>query len=71
MTLTPDGLVVTEVAPGIDVERDVRGQAEFPVLVAKDCRLMDAALFRPEPIGLDLTGRRTSGAAPIKLARTA
>ena len=52
MRLTADGLVVTEVAPGIDVQRDVLDQAGTPLKVAKDLREMDAALFRPEPIGL-------------------
>jgi acyl CoA:acetate/3-ketoacid CoA transferase len=70
MRLTRDGIVVTEVAPGVDLERDVQAQAEFPLVVAKDCRLMDAALFRPEPIGLDLTGR-PKAAAPMILARSA
>ena len=52
MRLTAEGLVVTEVAPGIDLARDVLGQAGTPLAVAKDLREMDAALFRPEPMGL-------------------
>lgn len=52
MTLTPDGLVVTEVAPGIDLKRDVLDQAATPLGVARDLCEMDAALFRPEPMGL-------------------
>ncbi len=47
-------LVVTELAPGIDLERDVLGQAGTELAVAKDLRTMDAALFRPEPMGLTL-----------------
>ncbi|MEO8133262.1 MAG: CoA-transferase [Betaproteobacteria bacterium] len=44
------GLVVTEVAPGIDLQRDVLGRLPFPVAVAGDIREMDAALFRaPAP----------------------
>jgi propionate CoA-transferase len=53
MKLTPEGLTVTEVAPGIDLQRDVLDRAGTPLCVAKDLREMDAALFRPEPIGLD------------------
>jgi len=52
MRLTPDGIVVTEVAPGIDVARDVVGQAAFDLKVAPDVKEMDAAFFRPEPFGL-------------------
>ena len=29
--LTADGLVVREIAPGVDLQRDVLGQAEFPL----------------------------------------
>lgn len=47
-------LVVTEVAPGLDVQRDVLDQAATELLVAEDLREMDGALFRPEPINLTL-----------------
>src|SRR5258706_1416862 len=49
-----DGLVVREVAPGIDIKRDVLQQAEIPLRVAPDLKVMDAALFRPAPFGLKL-----------------
>jgi propionate CoA-transferase len=52
MRLTAEGLVVTEIAPGVDLRRDVLDQAATPLKVAPDLREMDAALFRPEPIGL-------------------
>lgn len=54
LRLTEDGLVVTEVAPGIDVERDVLAQADAPLQVADGLREMDERLFRPEPLGLEL-----------------
>src|SRR3954470_3105824 len=54
MRLTPDGLTVTEVAPGVDLRRDVLGMADIPLRVAPDLRPMDPALFRPEPFGLRL-----------------
>ena len=47
LELRPDGLAVTEIAPGVDLQRDVLGQAEFPLLVPAPPRLMDASLFRP------------------------
>ncbi|MBI2468402.1 MAG: 3-oxoacid CoA-transferase [Candidatus Rokubacteria bacterium] len=49
--LTPEGLELTEIAAGIDVERDVLQQIEFPVRVARELRPMEARLFRPEPMG--------------------
>jgi acyl CoA:acetate/3-ketoacid CoA transferase len=54
MKLTPRGLTVTEIAPGIDLERDVLDQAEFPLLVADDLKLTPAAVLRPEPMGLTM-----------------
>ncbi|MBP0578110.1 acyl CoA:acetate/3-ketoacid CoA transferase [Labrys sp. LIt4] len=56
LKLTDKGIVVTEIAPGVDLQRDVLAQAEFPLGVADGLKVMDAALFRPEPIGLDLGG---------------
>lgn len=50
--LTAGGLVVTEIAPGIDLQRDVLDRAGTPLRVADDLRLMDPALFHPRPIGL-------------------
>jgi propionate CoA-transferase len=50
--LTPDGLVLVEVAPGIDVDRHIRAQVGFPLRVAPDLREMEPRLFRPEPMGL-------------------
>ncbi len=50
--LTDQGLTVTEIAPGLELQRDVLDQAGTPLRVADDLREMDAALFRPEPFGL-------------------
>ena len=52
--LEPQGLVVTEIAPGVDLERDVLTQATTPMGVSPELRMMDTALFRPELIGLVL-----------------
>ncbi len=54
MKLTDDGLLVTEIAPGVDLERDILGQVEIPLKVAADLQTMPASLFRPEPIGLGM-----------------
>lgn len=52
--LEDDALVVREIAPGIDLQRDVLDQADIPLRVADDLRRMDAALFRDAPFGLKL-----------------
>jgi acyl CoA:acetate/3-ketoacid CoA transferase len=57
MRLTRDGIEVTEVAPGVDLERDILDRAEFPLIVRDRPRTMDPALFAPEPFGLALGGR--------------
>jgi acyl CoA:acetate/3-ketoacid CoA transferase len=50
--LTKDGLVLVEVAPGVDMERDIRSRVGFPLRVAPECRPMNPRLFRTEPMGL-------------------
>lgn len=54
MELRAEGVTVVEIAPGVDLERDVLGQAAFPLQVADDLKLMDAALFRTDPMSLEL-----------------
>jgi acyl CoA:acetate/3-ketoacid CoA transferase len=63
--LYPDGLTVTEVAPGIDLERDVLGHVAIPLRVSPELRQMDERIFRPETMGLTLhgDGERTAGAS--------
>jgi len=46
------GLRLTEVAPGVDVERDVLAQMEFEPLVDGEPALMDPRLFAAGPMGL-------------------
>ena len=50
--LTTDGLLLTEVAPGVDVEKEVRARVGFPLRVAQDLRLMDPRLFHADRMGL-------------------
>jgi propionate CoA-transferase len=50
--LADEGIVLTEVAPGIDVERDVLGQMGFRPRIADDLREMDRRLYNAGPMGL-------------------
>ncbi|MCG5214591.1 CoA-transferase [Streptosporangium soli] len=50
--LTPEGLALIEVAPGIDVERDVLAHMGVKPAMSASLTLMDARLFAPEPMGL-------------------
>jgi len=50
--LTPEGLLLVEVAPGVDVERDIQANVGFSLHVASDVRPMDGRLFQAQPMGL-------------------
>jgi acyl CoA:acetate/3-ketoacid CoA transferase len=52
--LLKDGLTITEIAPGLDLQRDILDQAATSLHVAKDVKEMDTRLFQIEPIGLSL-----------------
>jgi acyl CoA:acetate/3-ketoacid CoA transferase len=47
-------LTVTEIAPGVDLRRDVLARAEFPLRVSDELKVMDADLFHPHLMGLTL-----------------
>jgi acyl CoA:acetate/3-ketoacid CoA transferase len=51
-SLDDDGLVLTELAPGIDLQRDILNQAGFSLRVSPALRLMDPAIFREGQMGL-------------------
>jgi propionate CoA-transferase len=63
LRLAPHGPEIVEIAPGIDLERDVLAQMGFRPTVARDLRLMDPAIFRDAPM------RLTRGSAPRRLAQ--
>ncbi len=50
--LTSEGLELIEIAPGIDLERDILALMDFKPIV-KEPRLMDKRIFNPEPMGLE------------------
>ncbi|SLM29845.1 Propionate CoA-transferase [Desulfamplus magnetovallimortis] len=50
--LTPDGMVLAEIAPGIDLEKDILSHMDFTPIITEPLPLMDARIFRQEPMGL-------------------
>lgn len=50
--LTRDGLELIEIAPGIDLEKDILAHVGFTPIINSEPKLMDARLFRDEPMGL-------------------
>jgi propionate CoA-transferase len=49
---TAEGVELIEVAPGIDIERDILAHMGFRPIVNAP-KLMDERLFRPEPMGME------------------
>jgi propionate CoA-transferase len=52
--LTPEGIMLVEIAPGVDLEKHILGKMEFKPLIAKDLKLMDERIFRDQPMGFTL-----------------
>lgn len=50
--LSKDGLVLIEIAPGIDLEKDILANMEFKPIVSENLKLMDAVIFSEGLIGL-------------------
>jgi propionate CoA-transferase len=44
--LHPGGLTLIEIAPGIDLEKDILAFMDFKPNISKDCKLMPAELFK-------------------------
>ncbi len=53
-SLRPEGVTLTEVAPGVDVARDILARMQFRPRIAPALNEMPAGLFRAERIGLAL-----------------
>ena len=51
--LTPAGVELKEIAPGIDLEKDILQQMEFRPII-NQVKTMDARIFRPEKMNLSL-----------------
>jgi propionate CoA-transferase len=57
LELRDQGLTVIEIAPGIELQRDILDATECRLQVADDVAVMDERLFYPEPMGLSLNTR--------------
>ena len=51
--LGAEGLKLIEIAPGVDIERDILAHMRFRPIIEGSPRLMDARIFADEPMGLD------------------
>ena len=52
-SLTRDGIELTEIAPGLDMEKDVISHMGFRPLISEHLELMDVRLFDSPPMGLN------------------
>jgi propionate CoA-transferase len=50
--LDEKGVTLTEIAPGIDLEKDILSQMDFVPIISKDIAPMDARIFEDNPMGL-------------------
>ncbi len=51
--LSTQGLTLTEIAPGLDLEKDILAYMDFTPIIADDLATMDARIFREGLMGLD------------------
>ena len=51
-SLRPDGLELVEIAPGVDLQRDIISQMGFAPIINSPPRLMDTRIFEDKPMGL-------------------
>ena len=50
--LSPEGLELTEIAPGVDLQKDILDQMDFRPIIKAEPTLMDARIFRDEPMNI-------------------
>lgn len=50
--LGKDGLILSEIAPGVDLEKDILAQMDFKPMIAEDLKTMDAAFFKEDLMDL-------------------
>ena len=50
--LTKEGLMLTEIAPGVDLEKDILAHMDFKPVISKDLKLMDDFIFQGELMDL-------------------
>jgi propionate CoA-transferase len=62
--LTVDGLTLIEIAPGLDVQRDVLDQMGFAPRISNDLKEMDRAIFTESGFALDLASTQLEEATP-------
>ena len=50
--LAKDGVELIEIAPGVDLEKDILSNMDFKPIISKDLKLMDERIFRDKPMNI-------------------
>lgn len=50
--LTGQGMVLTEIAPGVDIDRDIIAHMDFEPVIPHPPKIMDARIFQPDVMGI-------------------
>jgi propionate CoA-transferase len=56
LELLREGMMITEIAPGVEMERQVLGQMNFQPIISPRLRVMDSRIFQEELMGLAKSG---------------
>jgi propionate CoA-transferase len=51
-SLSPEGMELVEIAPGVDLENDILSRMAFRPVIRRPPRLMDERIFREAPMGI-------------------
>jgi propionate CoA-transferase len=54
LKLTPQGIVLTEIAPGVELQANIIDQSEIQLIISPQLKTMDAKLFNAATLGLKL-----------------
>ncbi len=54
LKLTREGIVLTEIAPGVELQANIIEQSEIPLIISPKLKTMDANLFATATLGLKL-----------------
>jgi propionate CoA-transferase len=52
--LGSEGVVLTEIAPGVDLEKDILAYMDFKPVISNDLKLMDERIFKPAKVGIKI-----------------
>ncbi|HEY5717353.1 MAG TPA: hypothetical protein VIS52_02605 [Motiliproteus sp.] len=64
--LTPEGIKLIEIAPGVDLEHDILAQMAFRPLLADSIKVSDRRLYRQGPMNIRHVG--SAGIAELRKA---